>query len=62
VVSRENLVIGLCVLLAFPAAVAVDEYTAAPTWVWMAVFLLVGAGAPQAINRALDRRTGRGDG
>ena len=61
-VSRENLVIGLCVLFAFPVAFVVDEYTAAPTWVWMAVFFLVGVGLPQVVNRSLDRRSGSGDG
>ena len=43
-------------LFAFPVAFAVDEYTAAPTWLWMAVFLLVGVGLPQAVNGYLDRR------
>jgi hypothetical protein len=57
VVSRENLVIGLCVLLALPAAFVVDEWTAAPTWLGMAVFFLVGVGLPQAINGYLDRRS-----
>ena len=55
--SRENAVIGGCVLLAFPAAVAVDQYIAAPTWAWMAALFLVGVGLPQAVNGYLDRRS-----
>jgi hypothetical protein len=62
VVSRENFVIGLCVLFAFPVAFVVDEWTAAPTWVWMAVFFLVGVGLPQAVNGYLDRRSTARDG
>lgn len=57
VLSRENAVIGGCVLLAFPAAVAVDQYIAAPTWAWMAALFLVGVGLPQAVNGYLDRRS-----
>jgi hypothetical protein len=62
VFSRENAVVAGCVLLAVPTAVAVDAYTAAPTWAWMAVLLAVGVGLPQAVNRALDRRSADGDG
>ena len=56
VVARESLVIGLCVLLAFPVGVVGDQYTAAPTWFGTAAFLLVGVGLPQAVTDALDRR------
>jgi hypothetical protein len=61
VVSRENLVIALCVLFAFPVAFVVDEHTGAPTWLWMGLFFLVGIGLPQVVNRCLDRRSTAGD-
>jgi len=62
VVSRENLVVGLFVVLAFPAALVVDEYTGAPSWAQMAALFVVGIGLPQAVNYALDRSTDDGDG
>lgn len=55
-VARENLVIGACVLLAFPVGIVVDQYTAAPTWAGTAALLLVGIGLPQAVTHALDRQ------
>lgn len=49
-VSRENAIIGGCLLVAFVVGFAISEYTTAPSWVAIAAFLLVGLVVPVAAN------------
>ena len=49
-VSRENAVIGTCILVALLVGSAVAAYTSLPDWVAMAVFLILGVVVPVTIN------------
>ncbi|MGQ3328518.1 hypothetical protein [Halorubrum sp. FL23] len=56
-VSRENAVIGACILLTVALALAIESLdTTYPEWLPIALFLGGGVIVPLAINGALDRR------
>ncbi|GGL62298.1 hypothetical protein [Halocalculus aciditolerans] len=56
-VSRENLVIGVCVVAALVLGLSVASATSLPSWVALAVFLGVGVLLPNLLNEFLRTRT-----
>lgn len=49
-VSQENTVIGISILLALVVGAAIYQFTSLPSWVGMAAFIVVGVLVPTAIN------------
>lgn len=49
-VSRENTVIGVCILAGFVVGIAISEYTALSSWVAIAAFLILAIILPVSIN------------
>ena len=57
-VSRENAVIVTSLLVALAVGAGLVQYTDAPSWVAMAVFIVLGVVVPTAINESSRRDRG----
>ena len=55
-VSRENKVITLCIVLDFSPDRALYQVESFPEWWGYAAFILIGTVLPTAINEYLDRK------
>lgn len=55
--SRENAVILASMVVAVAAAVLVETYADAPTWVSVGVLIGIGVVVPTVVNEYLDRRS-----
>jgi membrane protein implicated in regulation of membrane protease activity len=56
--SRENAVILVSILVALAVGAAVHQYTDVPSWVAMAVFIVLGVVLPTALNEYARRNQG----